>query len=660
MDTKTPATGEQKRDVETLSLRAQFQPASVNAEARTVDVTWTTGAAVLRRDWEIGSYYEELSLDPAHVRLDRLNNGAPFLPDHNGYRAADVLGVVVSGTARIVANEGRATVRFPTEGISASADQMFRLIKDGIVQNVSVGYRVNKFEKVEGGDASVPTFRATDWQPFEISAVAMGADDGAGFRNLPEVHNRAAAQETVAMADENKEAPQTPAVDVNAARKEAAKEARELVLNIQNVVKRANLDDSFAAKLIEENKTLDEARAAVLDEMFRRDQATPTDGKVRISVGDTEGDKFLRHVGAWLAIKSGQRDVLEKAEKAGKIAKFERDPGEFRGLSMVDLARECLERGGIKTRGMSKMDLIGKALTHRSPGYAASTDFPVLLETTVNKTLLAAYETTSDSWSRFCKVGSVGDFRTYNRYRVGSFGTLDSLNENGEFKNKAIPDGEKASISIGTKGNMIAISRKALINDDMGAFTGLAAAFGESAKNSIEADVYALLAQNSGAGPTQSDTNPFFYSGRGNTASANALSIAAIDADRALMARQKDPSSNKFLNLRPSILLVALEQGGLAREINDAQYDYSSNKLQQPNKVRGLFSDVIDTPQLTGTKRYLFSGNGALEVAFLDGNQTPYTETENGWRVDGVEMKVRLDYGVAAIDWRLAVYNAGA
>jgi hypothetical protein len=98
----------------------------------------------------------------------------------------------------------------------------------------------------------------------------------------------------------------------------------------------------------------------------------------------------------------------------------------------------------------------------------------------------------------------------------------------------------------------------------------------------------------------------------------------------------------------------------LAREINDAQYDFDGTKLQRPNKVRGLFQDVIDTPQLTGTKRYMFAGLGALEVAFLDGVETPYTETQEGWRVDGTEMKVRLDYGVAAIDPRLAIYNPGA
>ena len=78
--------------------------------------------------------------------------------------------------------------------------------------------------------------------------------------------------------------------------------------------------------------------------------------------------------------------------------------------------------------------------------------------------------------------------------------------------------------------------------------------------------------------------------------------------------------------------------------------------------VRGLFSDIIDTPRLTGSRFYLFANPEeapVIEVAFLDGNQEPYLEMQEGFDVDGTRYKVRLDFGVAAIDYRGAVTNAG-
>jgi hypothetical protein len=79
--------------------------------------------------------------------------------------------------------------------------------------------------------------------------------------------------------------------------------------------------------------------------------------------------------------------------------------------------------------------------------------------------------------------------------------------------------------------------------------------------------------------------------------------------------------------------------------------------------VRGLFGDIVDTPRLSGTRRYLFAATSeapVLEVAFLDGNDAPYLESETGFTVDGTRWKVRLDFGIAAVDYRGAVTNAGA
>jgi hypothetical protein len=169
---------------------------------------------------------------------------------------------------------------------------------------------------------------------------------------------------------------------------------------------------------------------------------------------------------------------------------------------------------------------------------------------------------------------------------------------------------------------------------------------------------------NSGLGPTQSDSQPLFHANRNNVnATASAYSVAGIDADRVVMGSQKDPNGVDYLDLRPDVALVPLGLGGTARVTNSMEFDGVSNKFQVPNVVRGLFRDVVDTPRLSGTRRYMFADRNIAPVflvSFLEGQQEPVLETQDGWRTDGVELRGRLDFGVDVVDFRGAVTNAGA
>ena len=386
-------------------------------------------------------------------------------------------------------------------------------------------------------------------------------------------------------------------------------------------------------------------------------------------------DKLLAHIGKDITPVAGTIvTVMDEADKRrgavmdalmvrANVASAEQRQtvqahNPFRGHTLLDLARASLQAAGIRTDGMDKMQIVGSAFTQ------STSDFPVLLENTMHKTLQQAYALAADTWTRFCARGSVSDFRAHNRYRVGSLGNLDAKGELGEFKSKAIPDGEKASITAATKGNIINLSREAIINDDLNAFVGLAAMLGRAAKRTVESDVYATLALNGGLGPTMGDGYSLFHANHGNITTAAALSAAAIDLDRVAMASQMNVGANDYLDLRPQTLLVPVALGGTAKSINMAEYDPdTANKLQKPNTVRGLFGDIVDTPRLSGTRRYLFAATSeapVLEVAFLDGNDAPYLESETGFTVDGTRWKVRLDFGIAAVDYRGAVTNAGA
>ena len=327
----------------------------------------------------------------------------------------------------------------------------------------------------------------------------------------------------------------------------------------------------------------------------------------------------------------------------------------YRGAKMLDLARASLVSAGLRTEGMDQMSMVAASFTQ------SGSDFPILLENIMHKTLQNAYNITADTWTRFCKRGSVSDFRVNKRYRVGSLSVLEAKTELGEFRNKTIPDGERGSITAATKGNIINISREAVINDDLGAFVGLADALGRAAKRTIEADVYAYLVSN----PTLDDGIALFHASHGNLlAVGTVINTANVDLVRQAMASQMDVGANDFLGITPATLLCPLALGGLAREVNGAEYNDDSNKQQRkPNVVRGLFKDIVDTPRLTGTAWYAAASASdapVIEVAFLDGNDMPYIELQNGFSVDGSRWKVRLDFGIAATDYRGIYKNPGA
>ncbi len=450
---------------------------------------------------------------------------------------------------------------------------------------------------------------------------------------------------------------------VNAAAQPAAQSAtptpfartKELNVQVLDMIKPfAHLPAVQAFKdevLADPSLTIEQIQSRLLVEIGKGNEpANPSGYHPNVQTVEDEADKQRNAVVAAMLARAG---VPQDAQARAALS-----ANPFRGHKLLDIARASLARTGRKTDGMDQMQIVAAAFTQ------GTSDFPILLENTMHKALQAAYATAALTWQRFCATGTVSDFRAHNRYRTGSFGNLDGINELGEYINKSIPDGEKASIQASTKGNIINISRQAIINDDLGAFVGLSSMLGRAAARTIESDVYALLALNGGLGPTMADGYTLFHANHGNISTAAALSMAAIDADRVAMAMQKDVSGNDYLDLRPAVLLVPIGLGGTARTINDALYDPdTANKLQKPNMVNGLFRDIVDTPRLSGTRRYVFADAmeaPVLEVAFLDGNQTPYLEVQNGFDVDGARYKVRLDYGVGAVDFRGAVTNAGA
>ncbi len=462
--------------------------------------------------------------------------------------------------------------------------------------------------------------------------------------------------------------PASAPVDTDAVRDAAIKSERERSEAIRHAVRVSGIaeGDKRADEWIKAGTNINEVRKLILDQMATRTDATATSSH-RVEVGDGRREKYLRGAEIWLLQKSGMIDAVRQAaakdphNELFKLASS--DAGEFRGMTLLDLAREALVGHGVNVRGLDKMTLAGQAMAYRS-NYQTTSDFSTLLENTMHKVLRAAYAITPDTWSRFCGIGNVSDFRPHNWYQLGSLGSLDTLTEQGEFKNKAISDATKSTYSATTKGNIIGISRQVIVNDDLAAVMRMTNMLGRAGKLTIEKAVYTSLLLNSGLGPTQTDSQPLFHSNRANVnSSATAITLAGIQADVAIMRRQQDPDSNEYLDLVPAVLLVAVEKDGDAKTINEAQYDPADSKLMKPNTVRGLFREVVSTPRLSGTRRYIFADptvEPVYLVSFLEGQREPVLESQDGWRVDGTELRARLDFGVDVVGSKGAVTNAGA
>ena len=350
------------------STRAAVQPQTFNEEARTVELVWTTGAQVRRYDWLDGPYMEELSLEPNSVRMDRLNTGAPLLANHRSGSLENVIGVVEK--AWLDGNQGKATVRFSDR---EDVQPIINDVRAGILRNISVGYQVHEYEVDKPTErGGMPTYRAIDWEPMEISIVTIPADSSAQIRSSDELHPVSITYRSPAMADPNEneipvtEEPvsETPAAP-NADEIRAQVRSQEInrISAIREATRKAKLNDDFADKLIDAGKSIDEARSAIIDAWATKADASATSS--RIEMGETSGEKALR----------GAEEAL--LARAGLVKHEDIKGNEFRGMRLSDFARLSLENDGVNTRGMS-YDAIAQMVL-RSGGGQSTSDFPVLL-----------------------------------------------------------------------------------------------------------------------------------------------------------------------------------------------------------------------------------------------------------------------------------------
>jgi hypothetical protein len=642
-----------------LAFRADVSTQSYDEEKRTVEVTFATDTPVSRMDWDNWEYFDEvLDFAPGSVRLDRINASAPVLKDHIN-NVDSVVGIVER--AWIEGGQGRAIIRFSE---TDDAAPIRAKVKEGILRNVSVGYRVYKYERQPKADGQVrAVYRAIDWEPAEISLVGVPADHKSQLRSEEADFHSVTIIERTMSQDPQKNppvTPQTPPADLEAIRLEAERNAMKRAADITDLCRKAGLDLEFASTLIKDGKTVEQARELAFNKVTENlstraitAQQPSTHGGFKL--GPDEVDKRREAIETSIMLRAGS--IKDKDVKPEVLAHARN----FRNMTFLQLAEDCLLRGGddYKTlRSMSNMELVGRAFTSNT------SDFPILLEGTARRTLLAAYERQAYTWRRFCDIGTASDFREYQQLRTGALGNL-TLNKEGE-EHKTIPlsDAERERYSLETWSGMINVTRKMIINDDLNGFARLLSDLGLSAARTIETEVFRQLALNNWCGPLLSDGNPIFHNrgaNKNNILASGALTVAQMDALRQAFREFKDPNGKDFIMVNPEILLVAPNQLWTARQLNEQQYDpQATSRDQKPNLAAGMFRDVVDSPYLPSAEKVAFAFanpglHGVMQVTFLNGVQEPMIETQRGWNIEGVEMKTLMDFGVDGVGYRGAI-----
>ena len=599
--------------IELLTRRAALAPATADAETRTVEVIWSTGAPVRRRDMD-GQYIERLSLAPEAVDLSRLE-GASVLDAHRQSAVRDVLGSVRSAT--VDGKRGTALIQFSAR---PEVEPIWQDVQAGILRHVSVGYSVEEWAESTEGGARVLT--AVRWTPHEISLVPTPADPGAHIRMETEMPDTATQEAAATM-------PQT----------ETRAEANAEIRSIARV---AGLDQSWIDSQIDANADPNSARRAAFEALAARSAPPVRTEQVRVEMGESHDDPALRarQMGEALYARINPRHELSEPARRYAYA------------TPVDMARKLLALRGESTLALSPASLVTRALHTTS-------DFPIILGDTVGRVLRDAYQAAPSGIRRLGRQTTARDFRAVNKIMLGEAPLLEKLNEHGEIKAGTMAEAREA-YKVETWARKIGITRQVLVNDDLGAFADLARRMGQAAAETEARILVTLLESGTGNGPLMSDGKALFHAQHGNKATTGAaISDATLSAARLALRTQKG-IEDRTIRATPRNLLVP---PALETTAEKWLASIAPATAADVNPFSGSLSLIIEPRLSSATRWYVTADPGeidGLEFAYLSGAEGPQVESRSGWDVDGVEIRVILDFGAGFIDHRGWYMNPGA
>lgn len=585
-----------------------------------------------RSSWFDEPWVEILGHKSSEVDLSRLNSGAPVLANHDRGAAAATSPMAAIGVvdkAWIEDGVGRAEIRLSRRPEIAG---LLQDIADGIVRNVSVGYQINERTLLRSHSDAPDEYRVTSWTPMEISLVDLPADATIGIGRsqnfevvqLPDSGDTQRKESTM----DNKEQDQ---LNLDVIRREATAAERARVTEINEAVRGLRLDQSFADELIAKDTSADEARRLAIAKAAERSNDTikPPMGHIETLVDEVE----TRRAGVEEALLHRYNPAQHKLSDNGK---------RFSGLSLIEIGRVLLTQRGVDIRGMSRDQIATRAML-------TTGDFPYILANVANKTLRQAYEAAPQTFKPFTRMVTAPDFKTIARTALGDSPTLEKVNEHGEYKYGSVSEARE-TYAIASYGKIVALTRQTLINDDLSAFTRLPEMFGRAAADLESDTVWGIITANAAL----ADSIALFHASHGNLPTGAAISVAQLGVCRAAMRVQTGLDGRK-INVTPRYLLVPAALETIAQQFTSQAYAASASSSINPfaGALQVLAEPRLDTASTTA---WYMAADPAqidtIEYAYLEGNQGVYLETKDGWEIDGVEFKARLDFGAKAIDFR--------
>ncbi|WP_203074625.1 prohead protease/major capsid protein fusion protein [Falsiroseomonas ponticola] len=616
-----------------MTADATFGPGTYDPVTGTVVAVLSTPAPVLRYDVLTGERFEEV-LPGMGCNLARANAGlVQLLTDHKAV-VGSVVGSVVPGSARVEAGRIVATLRFDRSSPEGRAIEA--KVAAGHQGGVSVGYRVTAWETIDR-KGNVPRREARAWELLEVSFVPVPADAGAGVRTaIPTTPSttRAAAS---APAHQETTVNTTTTQDHgggSASPEVITRAERHRVREIQTRARALGLDAALADELVESGATIDAASTRFVDALAARTPQAPSGPRVDTRGGADRTTRMAEAMGEALFCRALGGTPSERA-------------AEFMALRIPDMAAELLAAGGVSTRGMAPDQVITRSMHTTS-------DFPILLINASRRALLDSFVPASSGLRRVMRMRQTNDFRALSVARFAGVDKLDRINEGGEVKQGTGFESAETYRVI-TYAKLFNLSRQALVNDDLSAFTAVNV-MGRAAANT-EADTFVeLLAANAGAGPTMADGNPLFRTQRGNLAAAGTeLNVSTLSLGRTAMRVQRDLNGVVVSN-GPRYLVVGPAQETAGEKV---LAEISPATVDGVNPFAGKMELVVE-PRLTGNQWLLFGDpatSPVLELATLTGtNGQPQVESFVKPEQLGITMRVVHDFGVGAVSpigaWR--------
>lgn len=632
----------------------------VDENSRLVRLSFSSEEPVTRQSFFSEPWIEVLGHERSEVDLQRLNNSAPVLYNHDRSERGNRIGVVER--AWVEGGRGYAEIRLSKRD---EVEGFWQDVRDGILRNVSVAYRINERKLEEEHKDKPDLYRVTSWTPMEISLVDIPADASVGIgrsaedeplaEDAPEErsldYQPQPNQKEKTMPDKVVETPERKESDqIDEKRKgeimsEGAKRALELEKARRTEIRGLfeGHDDHSEVRdqcLDDPEIDINEARKLLLDAIGKNEQ--PAASGQRIEVGESAAEKFSRAAEDAISVRAGLTDDRSKAS-------------ELCGYQLVDIARKCLELHNVRTEGMDRSTMIGRAFTH------SSSDFPKILENNARKAMLRGYEEAPEIFPRFTRAGNLSDFKIHTRTGIGTVASLRKVEEGGEYKHTTI--GERGEqIQLATYGELFSITRQAIINDDLEAFTRIPRTLGRAAARTVGDLVFSILIDN----PVMSDGKAVFHADHKNLAgSGTAISAASVSKARAAMRKQKDGSAT--LNIAPRFLMTPVDLVDTAAVLmaSETNPDQANSRVRNLATVNGALEVLADArlDAASATAWYLLSDANSfdtIEVGYLDGVALPFLDDMDGWSIDGREYKVRIDAAAAPLEFRTMYKNPGA